>query len=28
LFTETELETNYPSMHALRAHPELARFVK
>jgi len=28
LFTETELEKSYPSMHALRAHPELARFIK
>ena len=27
LFTETELEKNYPSMYALRAHPELARFI-
>lgn len=27
LFTETELAKNYPSPQALRAHPEMARFI-
>jgi hypothetical protein len=28
LFTETELAKKYASPHALRAHPEMARFIK
>jgi 5-methylcytosine-specific restriction endonuclease McrA len=28
LFTETELARNYPSLEALRAHPEMVRFTK
>jgi len=27
LFTETELARHYPSTQALRAHPEMARFI-
>lgn len=27
LFTETELARHYPSTQALRAHPEIARFI-
>ena len=28
LFTETELEKNYPSMNSLHAHSEMARFIE
>lgn len=28
LFTESELEKNYSSIHALRSHPEMARFIQ
>lgn len=27
LFTETQLARHYPSIQALRAHPEIARFI-
>jgi hypothetical protein len=28
LFTETELARHYPTIQALRAHPEVARFIQ
>lgn len=28
LFTEAELERHYPTAEALRAHPEMARFIQ
>lgn len=28
LFTETELARHYPTAQALRAHPEMARFIR